>query len=266
MNRFAILLILSICAVSCSKKIVTPGYIFFENSKDSIFVYAKNTMSAPYQVLVEKNNEAITDAFILSPKDTTLLLKFESVKIDTLQILEQYSFKTAYGDPNMTSYDSIYNYQLPFPKHKNYNILQGNSTNFTHNNDFSRYALDFRMPIGDTICAARNGYVVGITEKHSKHGTDKSYRDYANYLTICHDDGTFSQYVHLDKNGALVEVNDYVEVGQSIAISGHTGWSTEPHLHFAVFKVKPFEFVSVPIIINSKRSTDYQKWELTGHD
>lgn len=237
----------------------------FDKAKDSIRVLAINTLKAPYQITMEYPDKKI-DTFLLFPGDTILLSSFSAKKIDTSQILKKSIFKTAYGNPKMKIYDSAYNYQLPFPKNKKYKILQGNDTDFTHDNDFSRYALDFQIPIGDTICASRNGYVVGVVEKHSKHGRDKSYRDFANYITMYHDDGTFSQYVHLDKNGVLVEVDDYIEKGQPIAISGHTGWSTEPHLHFAVFKVVPFAFQSVPIILNSKNSNDYKKWELSEHD
>jgi len=263
-NGFVILLL--ICLISCSKSSLKPKYLFFESKNDSINVFARNGISAPYQIRMEKGEKAISETFIVLPKDTVLIYQFENRKIDTLKILQQYTFKTAYGNPKVSSYDSTYNYQLPFPKSKRYKILQGNDTDFTHKTDFSKYALDFRIPIGDTICAARSGYVVGIVEKHSKHGNDKSYRDYANYITIYHDDGTFSQYVHLDKNGALVSVNDYVKTGQPIGISGHTGWSTEPHLHFAVFKVAPFAFLSMPFVLNLKNSGDYRKWETVGND
>lgn len=242
-----------------------PQYIVFDQGKDSIKVSAINVLKAPYQISMEFPDNKL-NTFILFPGDTILLSSFDVKEIDTTQILKSFVFKTAYGNPNLKTYDSSYNYQLPFPKKRKYKILQGNDTDFTHNSDFSRYALDFRIPIGDTICAARNGYVVGIVEKHSKHGRDKSYRDFANYITMYHNDGTFSQYVHLNKNGVLVEVDDYVERGQPIAISGHTGWSTEPHLHFAVFKAIPFAFQSIPITLNSKNSKDYTKWEVVGHD
>jgi murein DD-endopeptidase MepM/ murein hydrolase activator NlpD len=54
-------------------------------------------------------------------------------------------------------------------------------------------------------------------------------------VVIRHEDGTFGQYLHLQKDGALVEVGQHVKAGAVIARSGHTGNSTTPHLHFAVF-------------------------------
>src|SRR6185295_3881569 len=49
-------------------------------------------------------------------------------------------------------------------------------------------------------------------------------------------DGTLGHYVHLKKAGCQVHIGDKVTVGQWIGLSGNTGYSTGPHLHFAVFK------------------------------
>lgn len=131
--------------------------------------------------------------------------------------------------------DSIKNhlYELPFQKKKRYKIMQGFHGNFSHSSDQSRYAIDFKMPIGDTIVAARSGYVVNVISHFTERG-GKSFRSKANQIIIMHDDGTFAYYVHLDTNGTLVKVNDYVEADQPIGISGFTGYTTKPHLHFVV--------------------------------
>ncbi|SDS65833.1 Peptidase family M23 [Formosa sp. Hel1_31_208] len=257
--------IILLCFFSCSEKVIKPSYIQFQTKEDSIVISAINRNNYPLHVYVEQNSQAVTDTLILLPKESNILLRLSSQDDDTLSILENYGFRGAYGNPKMTVYDTLYNYQLPFPKGKKYTVLQGNDTNFTHDNDFSRYAIDFRMPIGDTVCAARSGYIAGIVQHHKKQGTNPSYRDYANFITMYHKDGTFSQYVHLKQNGALVVHNQYVEKGDPIGLSGHTGWSTEPHLHFAVFKSKPFEFVSIPILINGRKSQSINKWDLATH-
>lgn len=131
--------------------------------------------------------------------------------------------------------DSIKNhlYELPFKKNKRYKIMQGFNGKFTHSSEQSRYAIDFKMPIGDTIVAARAGYVVNVISHFTEHG-GKSYRSKANQIIIMHNDGTFAYYVHLDKDGTLVKVNDYVEAGEPIGLSGFTGFTTKPHLHFVV--------------------------------
>ena len=55
-----------------------------------------------------------------------------------------------------------------------------------------------------------------------------------NHVIIEHDNGEYSHYLHL-KNGSLnVNLGDYVKRGEHIAALGHSGNSTEPHLHFHV--------------------------------
>ena len=58
----------------------------------------------------------------------------------------------------------------------------------------------------------------------------------ANYVIIKHDDGTFAEYMHIQPKGALVSLGSKVTEGQPIARSGKTGWSSTPHIHFAVFQ------------------------------
>ena len=54
----------------------------------------------------------------------------------------------------------------------------------------------------------------------------------ADYVRVLLEDGTSALYLHLRKDGALVNLGERVERGQEIARSGNTGWSAMPHLHF----------------------------------
>ncbi len=162
----------------------------------------------------------------------------------TFEISDYLSLSYSFG--KTLPQDSIKNYlyELPFQKKKRYKIMQGFNGKFSHQSVQSKYAIDFKIPIGDTIVAARNGYVVRVLSHFTERG-GKSYRDKANQIVIVHDDGTFAYYVHLDTNGTLVEVNDYVKAGQSIGIAGFTGYTTKPHLHFVVRNAEeaiPIEF------------------------
>ena len=64
----------------------------------------------------------------------------------------------------------------------------------------------------------------------TKYG-DKS--GWGNYVTIKHDDGTYSFYAHLAKIN--VSVNQKVKAGQAIGVIGNTGNSTGVHLHFEIW-------------------------------
>ncbi|MEE9439237.1 MAG: M23 family metallopeptidase, partial [Saprospiraceae bacterium] len=118
---------------------------------------------------------------------------------------------------------------------KSYRIDQGYNGRFSHHGD---NALDFNLAIGDKVMAARGGTVVKLEQVNNKTCKSPSCKQYNNYLTIYHDDGTFADYVHLKYNGVLVNVGDHVKKGDLIAYSGNTGWSTGPHLHFMVYTYK----------------------------
>lgn len=55
-----------------------------------------------------------------------------------------------------------------------------------------------------------------------------------NHVVIRHEGGEFSHYVHLASGSVLVKPGESVKRGQKIAKLGHSGNSTEPHLHFTV--------------------------------
>ena len=55
-----------------------------------------------------------------------------------------------------------------------------------------------------------------------------------NVVGITHNDGSQALYFHLAQNGSLVAMQQVVAQGESIALSGNSGNSTEPHLHFVV--------------------------------
>ncbi len=55
-----------------------------------------------------------------------------------------------------------------------------------------------------------------------------------NHIIIEHDNGEYSYYLHLKTESIKVKPGDVVKQGQVIAALGHSGNSTEPHLHFHV--------------------------------
>lgn len=136
-----------------------------------------------------------------------------------------------YGDSTISNPIDYY-YSLPFQKGQSFKIDQGYNGTFSHQNENS---LDFTMPIGTEITAARDGVVVKVVENNDQSCANKSCASFNNYILIYHNDGTFSQYVHLKKEGSLVQEGDQIKEKDVIGYSGNTGMSNGPHLHFMVF-------------------------------
>lgn len=81
---------------------------------------------------------------------------------------------------------------------------------------------DVGVPIGTTVRASRAGQVI----------TAGWVGGYGNCVIIDHGDGVTTRYGHLSE--VTVSVGQYVDQGQQVALSGNTGRSTGPHLHFEI--------------------------------
>lgn len=127
-------------------------------------------------------------------------------------------------------------YVLPFPAGDAYKVEVSTGHYRAANQGVGLYAVDFNMPIGSKIAAARAGEVVAVREQYADwNGKDL----HENYIFIRHSDGTIARYFHLTQNGALVDEGDKVNAGDVIGLSGNTGQSGGPHLHFDVQQCGP---------------------------
>ncbi|MFF5567963.1 M23 family metallopeptidase [Streptomyces sp. NPDC012623] len=86
---------------------------------------------------------------------------------------------------------------------------------------------DFAVSIGTAVHAAHAGTVVKAGPNGAGDGPA-----YGNAIVVKHKNGTYSQYAHLSK--IQVKVGQSVKTGQQIALSGNTGNSSGPHLHFEI--------------------------------
>ena len=127
--------------------------------------------------------------------------------------------------------DSSYIYTLPFKPEKKVFLIQAYEGMFSHKGE---KALDFKVKTGTKVCAARGGIVTAVRKDSDKRGLKPENLSDGNYITIQHSDGTVAWYWHFQKEGVLVNTGDTVETGQWIGLSGNTGYSAFPHLHFEV--------------------------------
>ncbi|GGS84531.1 M23 family metallopeptidase [Streptomyces chromofuscus] len=86
---------------------------------------------------------------------------------------------------------------------------------------------DFAVATGTKVVAAHGGTVVKAGGNGAGDGPA-----YGNAVVVKHSNGTYSQYAHLSR--VDVRVGQVVATGQRIALSGNTGNSSGPHLHFEI--------------------------------
>ncbi|HZR16304.1 MAG TPA: M23 family metallopeptidase [Verrucomicrobiae bacterium] len=154
---------------------------------------------------------------------------------------------------NCARHDDNYIYQLPYSPGDKFKVTQGYNGKFSHFGS-NQYAIDWDMPEGTLVCAARGGVVVRVKDDSDKGGPSLDYDRFNNYVLIRHDDGTLGHYCHLQKGGVVVKAGQVVAAGDVIAHSGSTGFSSGPHLHFCVFKPKDGRTrVSIPVKFHTSR-------------
>lgn len=251
---FLVIIFIGSCAVvkDLPKK-TYPFYFNFDRSykNDTVYFHLKNPVRCPLRVklLNDENNPGLQSLFgevVLKESQDTII----KVNYPNFNGTERSKYSSLYGDLNKKIVKN--EIALPFPKGRSYLIIQGFNGKFSHNSMWSKYSIDFDLKIGDTITSVDDGYVVGVIEKYKDHGTSRVWRnnDRSNYVTIYHPhSGLFSQYAHLDYNGAIVNIGDAVKKGQPIAISGMTGFTTIEHLHFSV---------KIPTVSDGLIATDYE--------
>ena len=141
---------------------------------------------------------------------------------------------------NVTKNLDTYIYDLPFKPGLSYKVVQGYGGMFSHKNIA---ALDFSMPEGTPVYAARGGTIYAFKDDSNEGGPFSKYGKKANYIMIKHLDGSIGCYWHLQKNGVVAK-KGIVRKGQLIGYSGSTGFVLRPHLHFSVKRILNYEMNS----------------------
>ena len=208
-----------------------------EVSHGVVEIIAINQNYGAYSVLVDaelenmKADKALPVVEVAKPGDTTVLVTFTKKNKNAWKY--KYRYRVVLGNIKAAHHSENIVYQFPFEAGRAYKLYQGYNGQFSHQ---GRKALDFTMEEGTRVLAARPGVVVGVKANSDIGCPEESCKTQGNYVLIEHDDGTIAKYFHLVKNGVKVKRGDHVKTGQLIALSGNTGWSTGPHLHFEVYR------------------------------
>lgn len=218
-------------------------------------LHARNLRDYPVTYTLEVR--ARDDAFERGERVTATLAPYESRRSVVLHPEPDGSgpqyrldLRWTVGDKD-ANHDDDHLYAFPYQQGKTYRILQGYGARFSHRGR-EEFAVDFDMPEGTPVHAARSGVVARVVESNDRGCWEDGCGRYANFIVVLHSDGTTGEYYHLRQEGALVEEGDSVARGQRIGLSGNTGHTALPHLHFAVYRATVNgETQSIPVRFQS---------------
>ena len=224
-------------------------YLDIKKQKGTDVVFVRNDLYAPVEVALAftgmsnvRGAPTETIRRVLPARSNTRLALLTAVS-GGKPLVYTPQFQYSLGDPA----GAAQSYRYPFPwRGGPFRLSQGANGDYSHYGPKNKYAMDIAMPVGTPIIAARAGVVVKIENSQNGRGTDPS----GNFVRVLHDDGTMGVYLHLKQGSVSVREGQRVAVGSPLALSGNTGNSSGPHLHFVVQRNTGGGLVSIPYQFN----------------
>lgn len=209
-----------------------------ENQDGRYLAWADNMLAGPIEVMLQFGSDTNMVGAPALPARATVqanasaLVSILSATDSSRDGGSQLRLTTIPGDPSAKPRNV--DYRLPLLQSLQ-RIDQGYGGRFSHTDPQNLYAVDFAADTGTPVLAARGGVVMQVESDFDKAGLNlEKYGGRANFVRILHDDGTMALYAHLQEGGVLVRAGQRVQAGQRIGLSGNTGFTTGPHLHFAI--------------------------------
>ena len=220
---------------------------------NGVMLIAKSTYFGPVQIAFRvhpiENVSAKTHRSgltVLPPRSETEVV-FVGKSVEQVDLRFDSEFQFIPGQPG-AEHRPEQPYRLPYALSSAVRVSQAYPVVKTHGDPSSQYAVDFVMPVGTDVFAARDGVVIEVASDFFESGTDYEVDGpRANVVRILHADGTMALYVHLNWNTIRVVPGQRVRRGEYLADSGNTGFTTGPHLHFVVQRNEGGALVAVPI-------------------
>ncbi len=139
-------------------------------------------------------------------------------------------------------------YYLPWPAGSSYKVSQSPGGSYSHNTSYTRYAVDFALPLDATVISSAPGVVRLASDRGDGFGKA---------VWVDHGDGACTIYAHL--NSMSVGVGQQVGQGQLVGRAGNTGRSSGVHLHWG--KMQCGTYTSMPIsTVETGGSFPYGAW------
>jgi murein DD-endopeptidase MepM/ murein hydrolase activator NlpD len=221
--------------------------------QNGVALIAQNTYYSPVQIafrlrpIENVSPETRRSGLATLPPRSETPLVVIGKSVDDVDLRFDSEFEFIPGEPG-AEHRPDRPYRLPYALSTSVRVSQAYPMVETHSDPSSQYAIDFAMPIGTDVFAARDGVVIEVASDFFESGTDYEVDGpRANVVRVLHDDGTMGLYVHLNWNTIRVVPGQRVRRGEYLADSGNTGFSTGPHLHFVVQRNEGGALVAVPL-------------------
>lgn len=252
-SDFAIAVIaLNLSTLSLAAASEYPFKVVSEKSTQGTVISAINDGRFPVDFRLHLSNgvgqtgKKADSVKILVPPQTRMEVNLLPTTAAQVSAFHAYQYNWSIGDP-AAEQNSEALYRLPFADGKQFRISQAHGGPvITHSTPDSYYAVDIAMPRGADILAARAGLVTDTENQFGDGGKSEEFRKKANYVRILHDDGTWAEYYHLQKDSVTVQTGQRVEAGMKVGEAGTSGFSDGPHLHFSIQKNVNGKIISLP--------------------
>lgn len=216
-----------------------------EAGAGGIEAWADNTLAGPIEVLLHAQRGDVGGADPPLPARAVVpALQRRLVARLRPDTSAELRLEVVPGHPSARPQDVEYSYPL---QTRHARVEQGYGGGYSHRDTENRRAVDFAADIGTPVLAARAGIVMQVETGFERAGLNaEADIGRANIIRILHNDGTMALYAHLKREGVLVRVGQRVRKGEVIGLSGNTGYSAGPHLHFAVQVNRGMSLESIP--------------------
>ena len=200
-------------------------------------IVANNTSPFPYTVITSLRGENIDTsgwpkAFVVNPQSQYIP---GSAKIADPSAKANLLVNATYMPGDIRKQPTSAVVRFPWRKGEEHIISQAYGSKLTtHADGFNEQAIDIGMDVGTPVLAAEGGKVVQ-TITNRVPGQKVNGDEGGNTVVVLHQDGSLGLYAHL--SAVMVKEGQNVTAGQTIALSGNTGVTTGPHLHFEVATV-----------------------------
>lgn len=213
-----------------------PICVSVERTKSTLDFNYESLADQPYTVAVSSSQHGlggISHSIQFKTSDLPRTQKLFSYRLPSGGHWD-YDWYVAFHPGEQTAqHDPATVYALPFKSGRWVWVVQAYDDPRSHSGS-QRFAIDFGVPIGTEVLAARGGVVIGTNATSNESSRDGFKRARANYVWVRHPDGMIGFYLHLRHSGVAVAVGQAVKTGQLLGYSGCTGQCGGPHLHFHV--------------------------------